>query len=505
MENKDFGSSKIADICLILEGTYPYVTGGVSSWTHQLITSLPEFSFHLHCLIAEKEPGPWLFPRPENVIGVTNLTLGQWGSENAELQILDDEEERELLGVIESFHRDLLSGSPEAFERLFGFFFQMGLSSKLFATLSSGRQAWDLIQKFYKEQFSQESFIDFFWMWRTTHLPLFSLLASPVPEARLYHSLASGYAGILGVMGKLAYKRPLILTEHGLYTRERKIEIALAQWIGSGNARDDMIIRPINTTVKGFWMRIFEQLGRIVYHYSDHIITLFEGNRRIQLRDGAPMGKTQVIPNGIRIPAGEMGLSDRTSMGGKLSVGMIGRVVPIKDIKTFIQACRIVRDQFPEVLFLIMGPLNQDPEYVRECQDLVSILGMEEDLRFTGSVRVEDYLPTMDLLVLTSLSEAQPLVVMEGAVYGVPSVTTRVGACDELINGRTREDVALGPGGIVTSVGNPEETAQAMIKILKDDNLRRRMGHSARLRMERFYREELLFNAYRTIYSKGIV
>ncbi|EQD64567.1 glycosyl transferase, group 1, partial [mine drainage metagenome] len=86
-----------------------------------------------------------------------------------------------------------------------------------------------------------------------------------------------------------------------------------------------------------------------------------------------------------------------------------------------------------------------------------------------------------------------------------PSVTTRVGACDELINGRTREDVALGPGGIVTSVGNPEETAQAMIKILKDDNLRRRMGHSARLRMERFYREELLFNAYRTIYSKGIV
>jgi len=502
MESNLSGRDKVADICLILEGTYPYVTGGVSSWTHQLITNLPEFTFHLHCLIAEKEPGPWLFPRPDNVIGLTNLPLGHWASENAGLQILDEKEERELLGIIEVFHRDLLSGSPEAFESLFLVFYRMGLSSKLFATLSSGRQAWDLIQKFYKEQFAQESFIDFFWMWRTTHLPLFSLLASPVPEARVYHSLASGYAGILGVMGKLAYKRPLILTEHGLYTRERKIEIALAQWIGSGNAHDDMTIRPINNSIKGFWMRIFEQLGRIVYHYSDQIITLFEGNRKIQIRDGASVEKTQVIPNGIRIPPVDFGRKPQNN--GQLTVAMIGRVVPIKDIKTFIQACRIVMDQFPRVLFLIMGPLNQDLEYVKECQDLVTILGMEDAIRFTGSVRVDDYLPKIDLIVLTSLSEAQPLVVMEAAIYAIPSVTTRVGACDELINGRTREDRALGPGGIVTSVGNPEETALAMVRILKDDNLRKKMGYSARLRMEQFYREEFLFDAYRAIYRKGM-
>ncbi|EQD31881.1 glycosyl transferase, group 1, partial [mine drainage metagenome] len=182
---------------------------------------------------------------------------------------------------------------------------------------------------------------------------------------------------------------------------------------------------------------------------------------------------------------------------------MIGRVVPIKDIKTFIQACRIVMDQFPRVLFLIMGPLNQDLEYVKECQDLVTILGMEDTIRFTGSVRVDDYLPKIDLIVLTSLSEAQPLVVMEAAIYAIPSVTTRVGACDELINGRTREDRALGPGGIVTSVGNPEETALAMVRILKDDNLRKKMGYSARLRMEQFYREEFLFDAYRATLPQG--
>ena len=494
----------LPDVCLILEGTYPYVTGGVSSWTHQLITSLPEFSFHLHCLISEKEPGPWLFPRPGNVVGVTNVTMGHLSEAVETEKMLDKKEEEDLLGVIELFHRSLVGGAPDSFEELFQAFCRIGFSSALFDTLSSGEKAWDLIQRFYGEQFSEESFIDFFWMWKTTHVPLFALLAAPIPDARLYHSLASGYAGMMGVMGKLAYKRPLVLTEHGLYTRERKIEIALAQWIGGGNAREGVTIRPIQDTIKGFWIRIFEQLGRIVYYYSDSIITLFEGNRRIQIRDGAPPDRTRVIPNGIRIRTPSLSPQERTRTVNHLTVALIGRVVPIKDIKTFIQSCRIVRDQFPEVRFWVVGPTAQDPEYMEECQSLVKILNLEKDLAFTGSVNVEDFLPEIDLLVLTSLSEAQPLVVMEAAVFGIPSVTTRVGACEELLNGRSREDQALGPGGIVTSVGNPDESALAILKLLKDDDLRRKMGRSAHLRMERFYREELLFDAYREIYRKSV-
>ena len=39
--------AKIADVCLLLEGTYPYVQGGVSSWVHQIVTELPEVTFAL--------------------------------------------------------------------------------------------------------------------------------------------------------------------------------------------------------------------------------------------------------------------------------------------------------------------------------------------------------------------------------------------------------------------------------------------------------------------------
>ena len=493
----------LADVCLILEGTYPFVTGGVSSWTHQLITNLPEIRFHLYCLIAEREPGPWRFPRPDNVVGVTTLSLGGAAEVlEGEGRMLQSEEEKALIGMLRSFHTSLLGGHPEAFRTLFERFRQTGFSPELFRTLSAGRQAWSLIGEFYQSQFAHESFIDFFWMWRTTHLPLFALLSAPLPRARLYHSLASGYAGMLGVMGKLAYDRPFVLTEHGLYTRERKIEIALAQWIGKSQ-QDEATVRPIRETVKGFWMRIFEQLGRIVYHYSDTIVTLFEGNRSLQIRDGADPERTRVIPNGIAIGERTVRAPVPRDPDGERVVGFIGRVVPIKDVKTFIQACRLVVDQYPRVRILIMGPLDQDPEYARECQNLVELLEISDKVTFMGSVRVDDYLPSLDLLVLTSLSEAQPLVIMEGAVYEVPTVATRVGACDELINGRLREDRLLGPGGIVTSVGNPEETALAIIRILRDEDLRRRMGRAARIRMERFYREEAVFAAYREIYRMG--
>src|SRR3990172_11900440 len=63
------------DVCLILEGTYPYVAGGVSSWVHQLITGLPEFTFSLAVILPEK--GKWQpkYDLPENVKEIKHIYL----------------------------------------------------------------------------------------------------------------------------------------------------------------------------------------------------------------------------------------------------------------------------------------------------------------------------------------------------------------------------------------------------------------------------------------------
>ncbi|MHB1285721.1 MAG: GT4 family glycosyltransferase PelF [Leptospirales bacterium] len=488
-----------ADICLILEGTYPYVTGGVSIWTHRLITNLPELRFHLLCLVPDERPRSWAYPMPENVVGQTDITLSVLPEEVPALPFQSQSTPKSLFHEIETFHHMLLKGDTSGFPKLYQRFDQEQDHKKLFHDLLTSQESWKILQNLYTDQFHEESFIDFFWMWRTTHIPLFRVLSTPIPDAGIYHCLSTGYAGMLGVMGHLSNHRPLLLTEHGIYTRERRIEIALAEWIG-GTTPEGGTIRPVNETVRGFWMRIFEQIGKIVYQHADPIITLFEGNRAIEIREGANPDKIQIIPNGIDLAS--LPRKQSKPPGSPWTVALIGRVVPIKDIKTFIQAAHLVRDQEPSVKFIILGPTDHDPDYYAECLDLLRSLSLEETLSFTGSVNLSLYYPQIDILALTSLSEAQPLVIMEAGGAGIPVVASRVGACEELLIGRTDPDRALGPSGLLTSVGSPQETALSILRLIRDPDLASAMGNTGRRRMDLFYKESDVFDTYRKIYQE---
>jgi glycosyltransferase involved in cell wall biosynthesis len=497
---KSADKTTVSDVCLILEGTYPYITGGVSEWTHRLIGNLPDVTFHLLCLVPSESQRSWAYPKPTNVIGQTDVALTARDEDRHGLVFSDPIPDRKaFFGSISEFHRRILGGEPSVFRDLYSAMEDVHGSPGLFRELLSSQDSWEILRRLYDEQFPSESFIDFFWMWRTTHAPLFRVLSVMPPPAKVYHALSTGYAGMLGVMGHLKHGRPLVLTEHGIYTRERKIEIALSEWIG-GQSFEGRVIRPVNETIRGFWMRIFEQLGRIVYHHADPIITLFEGNRTIQVRDGADPARIRIIPNGIEIPGAE-GAGSKSPEDARV-VALVGRVVPIKDVKTFIQAARIVRDQEPAVRFLIVGPTDHDPDYFKECLELVRTLDLGGSLSFTGVVDLKEYYPKIDILVLTSLSEAQPLVVMEAGSRGIPVVAPRVGACEELLTGRTPEDRALGHSGLLTGVGDPNETALAVQRILRDRDLEHRLGMAGRRRMDIFYKEDRVFDAYRVIYRE---
>src|SRR3546814_14757079 len=81
----------------------------------------------------------------------------------------------------------------------------------------------------------------------------------------------------------------------------------------------------------------------------------------------------------------------------------------------------------PEVRFAILGPLDEDPDYAADCEALVAELGIGNAVQFAGRVDVAQWLPRIDLIALTSLSEAQPLVLMDGGACGVPVVGAAVG------------------------------------------------------------------------------
>ena len=115
-------------------------------------------------------------------------------------------------------------------------------------------------------------------------------------------------------------------------------------------------------------------------------------------------------------------------------MGLVGRVVPIKDIKTFITAAKIIAEAVPEARFYCIGPTDEDEAYYEDCRLLVKSFKLEERFTFTGRQDVREYYAFLDVLMLTSVREAQPLVVLEAYCAGVPVVSTRVGNVPELLD-----------------------------------------------------------------------
>ena len=122
---------------------------------------------------------------------------------------------------------------------------------------------------------------------------------------------------------------------------------------------------------------------------------------------------------------------------------LVGRVVPIKDVKTFVRALRGVVNRIPEAQGWIAGLEDEDPAHARECRDLVESLGLGAHVKFLGFRDIAEVLPQSGLLVLSSISEALPLVILEAYAAGLSVVVTDVGACRELVEGGVPADRAL--------------------------------------------------------------
>ena len=497
-------SREIADVCFVVEGTYPYVRGGVSSWIHNLISALPEKTFHILFLgiAPEVEYSP-SYELPENVIGIDILYAQDFREEKMRAQAPthgDRKAKKAAWEIVERFHEEIMSGPDiPLFAEVYAAAGDRRTRSLSLDDLFTSERSWELITNLYRKDGRNASFVDYFWTWRFTHLPLFQMMQEELPPARLYHTVSTGYAGFLAVLAKKRLGVPMIITEHGIYTRERSIEIAQAEWIYVEQAQDYRL-RRTHGFLKQWWINMFRWMSRLCYQEADRIITITQVNQPFQLADGADPAKMSVIPNGIKLERYALVRDSRRAVD-EFVIGFVGRVVPIKDVKTFIRALRIAVAEVTNLKAYIIGPTTEDPEYFAECERLIDLMGLGDHIAFTGPADVVEYYARMHLLVLTSISEGQPLVILEGHCAGVPVVATNVGACHELIHGHTPEARALGPSGIVTAVASPQETAEAIVRIAKDPELHHAMARAGIERVERFYREEDLNRTYLGIYN----
>jgi glycosyltransferase involved in cell wall biosynthesis len=327
--------------------------------------------------------------------------------------------------------------------------------------------------------------------------------ARRAPRFRLLHAVSTGYAGFLGAMLQRQRGCPFIVTEHGIYTKERKIDLARAAWIRDEGSPGEGGLGQELGYLRRLWIRFFEGLGRAAYASARPIVSLYEGNRARQVEDGAARERTRVIPNGIDVARFAALRGSRPPTPPPV-LGLVGRVVPIKDIKTFIRAMRTVVAEIPDAEGWIVGPEDEDARYAEECHGLARSLGLERVVRFLGFRPAEEILPQLGLGVLTSISEALPLFVLEAFAAGVPVVATDVGSCRALIEGGDAADRAHGVAGAIAPFAAPEVLARAAVDLLRDPERWRRAAAAGVARVEALYTREQMFSEYRALYQGAL-
>lgn len=461
-------------VCIVAEGCYPFVVGGVSSWVHSLIQLFPHTEFVILAIAANRSlRGKYAYELPENVTQVYELYLEDvdWGKKKRRRRRLTKTQYQAL--------RSLILDQDVDWNVLFDYFQNENVSLN---DLLMGEDFLQAVTECYKLQYSQIVFSDFLWTMRSIYLPLFLTMQAELPKADLYHCVATGYSGVLGSMARHKYGSRLLISEHGIYTREREEELIKAKWVDG--------------IYKNIWIAQFRKMSRLAYQEGNLVTSLFEHARELQTELGCPVEKTMITPNGISTENFACIPGKQEEDKDYINIGAILRVTPIKDVKTLIQAFGFAKKRDLRLKLWIMGPWEEDREYAQECFDLVDSLQIK-DVVFTGKIQVRDYLGRMDVTILTSISEGQPLTILESYAAHKPVIATDVGNCSGLIHG---EDDDFGDAGILTHIMNVEEIAEAMLDMAQKKEMRLAMGEAGYQRVMKKYRLEHMQKTYRSIY-----
>jgi sugar transferase (PEP-CTERM/EpsH1 system associated) len=172
-------------------------------------------------------------------------------------------------------------------------------------------------------------------------------------------------------------------------------------------------------------------------------------------------------------------------------IGTVGRLVPVKDHTTLLEAVALLRGKGARVTLLIAG----DGPLGHELVERAAGLGLDGRVRFLGHRRdVDVVLAGLDVFVLSSVSEGLSNTILEAMATGVPVVATRVGGADEL--------VVDGVSGMLVAPSAPLEMADALSRLLADPRTRREMGAAGRARAEKEFALRAMVSRYEALYTR---
>jgi polysaccharide biosynthesis protein PelF len=467
-------------VLVTTEGTYPFVLGGVSTWCDALMSGLVGVDFSVLAITAGGLRRPSLFPSRPNVTAVDHLDLWSETITRSHMLVRDTEMGSDLPALLARGILGWNSDVPELRETLVWCRRNAKSIRPIFRRKASWHGFLSALRNILNEHNDEVLFNPRFDMLAATDL--YRLLfwiaqtaAHPTPEGidtapDLLLVTAAGWASIPAVIHKSLHGTPMTITEHGVYVRE-------AYLANTG----------VNVSSTARWTssRVARGLSRLAYASADVVSPVTQANASWEREFKVDPRRIQTIYNGVVVPA-TLKPAPQTR-----TVVAVGRVDPLKDIKTMLRCAAEVLLQEPKAKFLHYGPVpagNED--YYAECLRLHADLGLGDRFVFKGST-ADPYGVVMagDVALLTSISEGSPITVLEAMACGRPIVATAVGGVPEAMHGC----------GFTARPHDHRALAAGVLRLLEEDDLAASLGERAYQRAATVFGQSTSLENYRRL------
>ena len=478
-----------AHVLLTTEGTYPFSSGGVSTWCDTLIRNTPDVRYTILPLMMNPHV-ELRYPPPSNVRKLLRVPL--WGIEEPGEFITDVPFARLYERAHNTPAAAIASEFLPLFTRLLGAILKadpdpdvvghtlVGMEEYFrrrdYNKTMKSRAVWDAFVDAMEEHGRrigvQPTLFDLTECLRWLYHFLI-VLNVRVPRVTVTHSTAAAFCGIPCITAKIRDGVPFILTEHGVYLREQNLFLSRFRRL---------------FFAKHFLLSLITAIVRANYRFADVVAPVCHYNTRWEVAHGTPREKIQVIYNGVdpdRFSPGPGPRLEGPSSTVPLHVVATARIDPLKDIETFLRvAARIGRG----VRFSILGAVS-DEKYYRQCLELRRELGVDVTMGQATEDVVGAYRGA-DVVLLTSISEAFPFSVIEAMSCGRAVVASDVGGVREALDGC----------GVVVRPRDVETFANEVTRLLDDAALRAKLGGKARAKVLEQFRIDESVAAYLNLY-----
>jgi glycosyltransferase involved in cell wall biosynthesis len=201
--------------------------------------------------------------------------------------------------------------------------------------------------------------------------------------------------------------------------------------------------------------------------------------------NGMTGSKTFMIPNGVAISS--IKEIKPTKFNKENIIFFIGNLTKRKGVDVLIRSFCDVENSFSDSCLLIAGSGGEE----EELKSLVQHLGLENKIKFLGFLKGNEKFSLMksaNILVLPSLWESLPIVVLEGMACGKPIIASDVGGIPYLVHD--------GVNGFLIQPGEIKELSNKIITLLEDKKLQEKMGKESLKRSEEFDWNKIALKTY---------